>query len=618
MRQVLVKNFNKGTINTIEDFSIPEEAASKSLNWLTRGDRIELSGGYSMIDPDNAKTGTGRVTGLQISSTVDGDTQAFCSYGTKVEYLDSSDEWQEVGTDILGSDADGEDIAFTEYVSLAGYQTWLSSPNSSLFKIMTANPGSYLDMYDAAKNHKGYIDAQNNRLHLWYKNKAKNYLYGSYKDLQNTTVYTSVTGEAIGALGSTAYSGTLAALGGKKTCFNAVFTDGTLTIQDDKDGGFVGDVDTGGTNTINYVTGAYSITFSGVTTGAVTANYDWEDSTVQGLADFTFSTPRVATEGYFLPQNTGGDLLNILPYGQNFYCIHENNAYLFFMPVDDVEPTNKVWRRKVGMDNWRAAIATGDGIYYIDTGDQSTPRFKLLTLGTNNDEVIPIVKSFNIDLRGFTFDKGEAVENGDYIIFTGRDGDDNDRVFAYNRLWDSFDTLKYYTSALANNDGVVWAGDSLTDNVYKIFSGYSADGALVENFWEGKLSQLGIDELKKTKRLSIEGEISSSQTIKVYVSYDRGDFVELGDIEGDGSYVDSASGVMVGTNQIGKDEIAGGGDGVTKYHYLREFRIQSKKFDQVKLRFVAQDVGFASISTIDWYDVKVYGKKNLLRYRKTL
>jgi len=240
MRQFIQKNFNKGLITQVEDYSIPEEAASNCLNWLSRGDKIELSGGWSLVDSDNEIAGTGKVTGLQVSENVDGTTQAFYTYGQKLKYLDSNDEWQEIGTDQLGSDADGEDVSFTPYVSLAGYQTWLSSPNSSLYKIMNANPSDITDMYDASKNHKGYIDAQNSRLHLWNKKNAKNYLYGSYKDLQNTTVYTSVSGEVIGTGdGSTKlFSNTLVfkAAGAKRTCFNIVVTDGTETFTDNKDG----------------------------------------------------------------------------------------------------------------------------------------------------------------------------------------------------------------------------------------------------------------------------------------------------------------------------------------------------------------------------------------------
>lgn len=611
-----IQNFDKGVVNEIEDFSIPENAASDSLNWLTKGDMIELTGGYTLVDSDNEIAGTGKVTGLHVSEKVDGSNQLFYSYGQKIKYLDANGEWQEIGTDILGSDADGEDISFTSYTSLSGYQTWVSSPNSSLFKIMTANPSSYTNMYDATKNHKGYIDAQNSRLHLWMKEGAKNYLYGSWKDAQDSTVYTTVTAEAIGSSGSTNYTGTLTFKGGgaKRTCFNVVFTDGTQTAQDDKNGNFVGDA----TGTINYTTGAYNITFLSSTTGSVTSTYQWEDSTNNGLADFTFSSPRVAGEGYFLPQNTGGDLLSVLPYRTDFYCIHENNVYLFSMPISDTNPTNQIFRRKVGMKNWKGAVATGDGIYYIDTSEPAEPRFKLLTLETTSDQVVPITISFNFNLKNYNWDDCISYEFAEYIVFVGKTlgANANNRVFLYSKTWKSFDPVKYFVSCFTDNAGVLIAGDSASNNVMQLFTGYTANGSNIENYWESKLTRLQIEEIKKTKRLSFEGLIVPQQQLGVYLSYDRDSFVKLGVIEGTGSHIDASQSVTIGAIQIGVSEVGGGGSGIAS-HYLKEFRVRSDKFDQVKIRFVAEGVGYVSVSTINFYDIKLYGQKNILRYRTT-
>ena len=74
--------------------------------------------------------------------------------------------------------------------------------------------------------------------------------------------------QAIGT-GSATYSGVL--LGFPLTPGTIKMTDGTLTIFDNSTGGFLGDTGVG-VNTINYTTGAYTVTFSGVT-GAVTATY---------------------------------------------------------------------------------------------------------------------------------------------------------------------------------------------------------------------------------------------------------------------------------------------------------------------------------------------------------
>lgn len=614
MREFSIRNFDKGLITRVEDFSIPENAASSSLNWLTLGDHIELSGGYSVIGTEN---GVGKVTGLAVGEKVNGAKLAIRTRGQKIEYYDTTtSDWVECGSNILGSSASGEDTTITFHTSLAGYQAWISSPNSGLFKMMLANPTSVEDNYNSSVNYKGYINANNGRLHLWNRLNNKNYLYGSKKDLQNSTVYTTVTGEAIGAAPGPSYSGTLAAVSGKRTCFNVVITDGTKTLTDDKNGAFTGN----GTGTINYTTGAYSITFDGATIAPVTASYQWEDSTNGGVADFRFTSPvRVAAEGYFLPQPTGGDLLNVLPYRTEFYCLHQGQAWLFSMPVDDVDPTNQVFRNNIGVPNHRAAVATGDGIYYVDTSNPSEPRFKLLTLDTSNDQVVPTEFSFNVNLTGYTFATSSMFLWGDYIVCSCRTSgaDVDNRMFAYHRIYKTFDVLNYQPSCFADYSGQLWAGEFSTDNVVRLFTGFSANGSLVDNYWEGKLTKLEVEELKKFKRLTVRGSIGPDQEIDVQLAYDNGDFSSIGTVSGSGSYVDVSDSVAVGGPQVGSVELAGGGSGIEAYRYVREFRVRSTKFDEVKIRFSAANVGYASISDINFSDIRTYGQRNLTRHRQT-
>lgn len=614
MREFSVRNFSKGQVDKIEDFSIPEDAASSSLNWLTLGDKIELTGGYDVIGTENL--GAGKITGLKITEQADGTSLPIRTRGKMIEYYgNATADWIESGTDLLGADADGEDVAITTYTSLAGYQAWLSSPNSGLFKMMIANPGDPIDVYDATKNFKGYITAQNGRLHMWNLLTDKNSLSGSYKDLQNSTVYTTVSAEAIGASPGPTYTGSLAAVTGFRTCFEVVITDGTKTVQDNKNGLLIGD----GTGTINYATGAYAVTFDGATVAPVTADYKWEDSTVQGLADFTESTPRTASEGFYLPQPSGGDLKNILFYKQNGYIPHKNNVWIFSISLDDLEVTNEVFRENVGMPSWRAGVATGEGIYFIDNSNPSEPKFKLLRLEEQNAEVVPTEISFNIDLSGYNFNNTIATKWGDYILFSCRtnDSDNTDRLFAYNLIWKSFDMTNYFSNVADDNNGALWIGDSSSDNVYQAFTGFSANGALINNHWEGKLSKLEVNELKKFKRLTLRGQIGTTQSIKVSLAYDKATFVEVGTIDGNGSYVSSAAAVTIGSPQVGSTEVGGGGNGIEAFDYVREFRTRTDRFDEVKIRFEATNVGYASVSEINFYDIKTYGQKNLQRFRTT-
>jgi hypothetical protein len=80
---------------------------------------------------------------------------------------------------------------------------------------------------------------------------------------------TQTSGESIGS-GSDTYSGTLS--NPPLQPGSLVVTDGTLTLFDDAAGSFYGDTGAG-TNSINYTTGAYSLSFSG-STGTTTATYN--------------------------------------------------------------------------------------------------------------------------------------------------------------------------------------------------------------------------------------------------------------------------------------------------------------------------------------------------------
>lgn len=698
LREFKVRDFDKGLVTSVEDFSIEENAASSSLNWLTMGDKIELSGGYRIVGTE--QSGTGKVTGLFVGEKVDGTKLPLRSRGKKVEYYSGSD-WTEISTDLLGTDADGEDVSFTQYVSLAGYQVWASSPNSGLYKIMMANPGSAENQYDAAENFKGLIKSQGGRLYLWNRANNRNYIYGSYKDVQNSVVYTAVAsdalvgtctmtiaspcvvtktshglttndvirftttgalatgvtagtayyvistgltanafqfsaslggsavntsgsqsgthslysmGEFVGASGSTVYSGTLADVTGLRTCLAVSITDGTQTVSDDRNGAFTGD----GTGTINYTTGAYSVTFDSATTAAVSAGYSWEDSTEEGLADFTYSATRTATQGFFLPQPTGGDIRDILFYKNAGYSIHDNAVWLVTIDDDDLAVSNVIHRVNVGMSSVRAAVEAGEGIYFVDDSNPSKPTFSLLSLDSTNAEVVPSVFSYSLDLSGYDFSEAAAVKWGDFVLFFGKvtGAAANNRLFAYNRLWKSLDILEYYGSCAADNDGELWVGDSATNNVYKAFAGHTANGSLVRNYWEGKLSQVGLDEIKKFKRLTLKGQIGAAQSIQVSISYDGGAFSSLGSVEGTGDYV-SASSTSVGSTMVGSAEIGGGSSGTEAYDYVREFRVRSGRFDRAKLRFEATGVGYASVSELEYYDVTGYGQKNLKSFRTT-
>ena len=78
MRQYVIKNFNRGIIDRLEQQSIPPESASKSLDFLTNGDRIELRRGYKLLGTEI--TGLGAITGLHVAQKANGTEVLYETY----------------------------------------------------------------------------------------------------------------------------------------------------------------------------------------------------------------------------------------------------------------------------------------------------------------------------------------------------------------------------------------------------------------------------------------------------------------------------------------------------------------------------------------------------------
>ena len=625
MKIAEIKNWKWGTVDAIEPTSIPVGSFSRSLNFLTLGDKFELRRGSRILGTD---AGAGSVAGVGVGVKLDsGATEVLFRKRRaqrKVEYYDTvTEDWLETGSNITPTAANGEDFAFDSYNSQAGAQLFLSSPISSIYKIMVANPASITDLL--ATVYRGYLRIKQNRMFLWNRNAAsgsgardEHNIYLSYIDAR---AYTTVSGEA---LADTA-TGTLAfkAAGAKRTCFGVKITDTSSgeVYTDNRDGTLTGDA--GGTGTIDYTTGAFTTAQS----GAGTADYQWEDSTSTGIADFSFSGTRVAGQGNVFLQGDGGPLMGVETYGDNEYCAHKNKTYVLHNGLDDTTATNLLFRDREGIPNWRAIKGTSLGIFFVNAIDPDAPKLKLLTLAQASTAVESVVISQNMDLSGYVFDKCEVSEFLDYIAFSCRtsDSSSNNRYILYHKTWKSLDVVDYWGLVTVLYDGAVHIGESISQNVIEAFSGVDDDGAVIDGF--GELNDWDLDYpayLKAVKKIHIEGEIGPDQRINVYAAPDKGAFVLVGQISGAGSYVDKSQAIYVGAFTLGRGEVAGGGTGIEAYHYFREISFNIGKFERVKIKFERandaddeshEGIGYFSVSTLRFYDIRLRGHKLPKKYR---
>lgn len=599
-----IQAFTKGIHDRFSSDIIPDDAFATSQGWQTIDGRFELMRGRYRVGSDG---GTGQCDEVHIAYTTNGTVRLYRKASTKVQYWNGT-SWDDVITGLTA----GAPTRFSNYSSLAGAFVYVFSTDG-LYKICTANPTSYASLYDSAKNFKGIGFIDKGRTILWGVQKDPTGLYGSWIDAQNSTTYTTVSSEAI----TDVASGTLAfkAGGAKRTCFAVQITDTSSgeVFTDDYNGNLTGDM--GGTGTINYMTGAFTITGQ---SGAGTANYQWEDSNVKGVTDFTKSAPRQASEGFIFRQDIGGDAIkNVLPIDGVYYSMKERSVYRLALSDDDTDATNEVFRSNIGVPSSGASTATSKGIVLLDTANGERPLMRIITrnLTGDNFDVTPLFAHF--EFANYEYDDARMFTYGDYILLACKadDASANNVILVCDFINNTVDIAPYEALSFAQDGSILYTGDSLSANVYKTFNGFDDLGNVVENYATGKNDDYGVSDLKKTKKLRIKGMISTGQSVKVYCAFDESTFELLGTISGYATYVDVENPNTIGLNLIGHDVI-GGSDAQIAYPYYCELKIKTPKFQKRQLKFVAQGFGHASVESVEDWDIWTYERRMPKRYRQ--
>lgn len=614
MRQKLFKAFTDGINDNIDPDSIKETAAAGALNWISKGDKVELIPGKLIVGNEDESIGS--VSATHVAKRPNGFDLLYKVVGKKLMYLEG-ETWHEVGTDLI---PDGADVSFANYESLAGSQVFINSPKGPYLKIMTANPGSYTNVYSPTKNYYGRIVINQARTILFGRENENSGRYDSYIDKMK---YTTISNETIGTGDGSkkGFTHTLAfkAVGATRTCFALQITVGTKNIIDEYNNGIlIGD---GVYGSINYTTGEITLSFTTAPAAGVNliASYQWEDSLDQGICDFTYSAVRQAGEGNIMLQPGAGELGNIGSYNSAEFCFHRSKTWKVALTADDTSGTNLIWRENVGISYWRSMVESGDGVYYIDTLNQDEPAMRLLTLAYNTMGEITRMISFMKSFKNYDFSHATMAEWGRYILCTCRvkGSEYNDRLIIYDKAFKAFTMASYCVNTLSIYNGRVVAGESNSNNVIELFKGYEDIAMLKGNFYESGEGILEYEGIKKVRRIIIEGKIALDQKIKIFLRFDNGEWGQVGEISGSGPYIDrDLEEALLGEAEIGSAMIGGDGAEIEANHYKREIRIPSGKFNKVSFRFEAEGLGYASVSMFGFWGIILKQMKSIARYRK--
>ena len=608
MADNLINAFTKGTYNLADAENIPKDAAKASSNWITQDGRIKLTNGSDIVGAEGA---VGGVKGIHFGYKVDGTQIEYRKVNTVVQYLSGS-TW----TDIITGLTNEAEYTFSNYSSLAGAFTYLSGIDG-IWKIINANPTSPINVTSTTKNFKGYSMIDKGRMLLWNRIEDKTGLYGSWIDRQNATVYTAVASEVTAGV-----SGTLAfkAGGATRSCFGVTITitTGGQVYSDKYLGILTGS--SGGTGTINYATGAWTVSAG----GDGTASYTWEDSNVKGVTDFSLSGTRVAGEGFQFPQDIGGDaILNVFIGSDNaYYSLKGNSAYRLYIGALDTaaDTQNNVFRRDLGMPNFRAGVSTGKGIIFMNTANPTKPELSILKRNEIGTEVEPYPLFPQFDFARYDYSDCAVSTYDRYVVIACKLNGSavNDVILLGDTTLGTIDVTTFSARCFASTGDDLHIGSSVSDSVYIIYNGFDDNGLPIENNWDSKDEQyeaLGIAEaLKKFRRLRIKGLIDPDQSLEVCVSYDGSDFEVVGNILGSGSYVDFSNAQSVGTNIVGTVQI--GGEALAlAYPFYTELKIKTPKFRIRTFRLKAKGFGYLAVEQLMDRDILIFEKRIPKKYR---
>lgn len=454
--------------------------------------------------------------------------------------------------------------------------------------------------------------------------------YVLFVDATTFQVAATLAGSAINTSGSVqAGTHTLTAQEiSARNCFGVTITlSGSGEIfTDNFNGVLTGSL--GNTGTINYATGAYTISIA----GNGTANYQWENSNYGGLTDFRHSATRVASEGFIVPQDKGGDpIMNVL-IGQDsaYYSLKQQRAYRFALDDTDLNPTNEIYYENMGIPSKNCGVSTQKGILFLNTSNPDKPEMTILQKNLVSATLLPTVlfSGFKFSLYDYSDCFFDTYERFIVISCKVMGATQNNRILLCNISDGTVDVSPYEARMFAKDASAnFYVGSPLQENTYQIYNGFDDLDNPINAYWMGAAIQYGSlksrqarwrfirEELKKFRKFYAKGMISLDQVVQVWISYDDAPLQQIGTIIGRGTYVDSGAGQEIGSNFIGGVQI--GGDQLTNvFPYFCELKMKNQpKFRKRTIKLIPTGIGYFDVSFMSDFDILLFENRLPARFR---
>ena len=329
-------------------------------------------------------------------------------------------------------------------------------------------------------------------------------------------------------------------------------------------------------------------------------------SKIDDFQDFSFTSPRVASEGEVVIFPEGGEKITGLAIRPDYVAVFKKD-YIgslkfkdFGADLSDIPVVNTVNKEvNIGAVNQKSIVNKNFFVMYSNNDIGMTQLSRLAN--KSFDESINLAERIRPSIEDYTL-AGSAVgiiENK--ILHSTRDDSDfNNVVIVYDSLYDRFTKFTGWNadSFTVYNDNLYY-GDSVNQNVYKAFHNEYNDTDLpYVTEAKTKWFNFGLPDLfKEIAYVYVEGWINKASEIDFTVYLDEGGTFtsKTQTIDGEGDYVTPLPVKGFGINAFGLTNftnVSGDSDNLSHFAgYINLDDLLDNKFRNVQIGFKSSGVG---------------------------
>jgi len=285
-------------------------------------------------------------------------------------------------------------------------------------------------------------------------------------------------------------------------------------------------------------------------------------SKIDDFQDFSYTSPRVASEGEVVIFPEGGDHITGLAVRPAYVAVFKKN-YIgslkfqdFGTDFSDIPVIDTLVRENgIGAVNQKSIINKNFSVIFsnYDIGISELTRLE----STDFDQTVSLAERIRNSVDDYVLTDSAVGIYKNRVLHSVRDSSDyNNKIIVYDYVYDRFTEYSgWNANCFAVYNDNIYYGDAINKNVYKIFSGdYNDNNLPFSTEWKTKWINFGYaDNWKEIGYVFVEGFLNQETDLDFTIYLDEGGNLtsKTVTISGDGDYVASAPGAGFGINPFG-------------------------------------------------------------------